>query len=99
MAIDYTLVVQTTPPVNKQPGILWLQKIPGMLSIYAGGDKYPTIAQGEPNLSITDGVYLLSVITTTGTTPPISPSVGQLWLDANYSYWVWLGKWCPMGGG
>jgi hypothetical protein len=97
MSFNYTLFVQETPPAKKAPGTLWLKKSIGLVSIAMESDKYIHFAAGNGNLSITDGTYYLTI--SEGSNPPSSPAIGQIWLQDNRSYWMFLGKWNPFGGG
>lgn len=96
MGGTYDLYVQDTPPQNKRPGTLWLKKDIGLLSIAMGENKYNHFSAGEGNLIITDGFYVRTQIASS--TPPVSPVIGQLWLQDSANYWVFLGKWVPFGG-
>jgi len=96
MAYKFTLVVQETKPINYIPGSFWLKASVGLLMINIG-EEYHHIAAGNGNLVLVDGIYYRTV--TESTTAPVAPTVGDIWLQNNNTYWAYLGKWTPFGGG
>ena len=99
MAFTYNLIVQEDKPTGVAPGTLWLKKSIGVCQIIYNDDD-PNIllpASGQGNLSISDGTYFRTVAESSS--PPSSPDEGDIWLQNDNTYWIYLGQWVPFGGG
>ncbi|MCW8831095.1 MAG: hypothetical protein OQK32_06180 [Gammaproteobacteria bacterium] len=98
MAFTYTVVIQETEPTQISPASFWIKPSQGILTIYYQDGVFHHLAAGNGNLVASDGTFFRTV--SEGTTPPVSPSIGDLWLQTDQNtYWAWLGRWCPIGGG
>jgi hypothetical protein len=97
MAMNYMVVVSETQPENRQPGTFWFINSVGLFLLYVGNGVYNQLAARQGAGSIADGIYYRETIDSA--TPPVSPSMCDIWIDDLGSAWVYLGSWVPYGGG
>lgn len=95
MSFQYKLIVNDIKPNSQIQGTLWLHKTSGVLFIAI--DDYRQMASSETTLSsLADDELWMDTIESASA--PLSPAIGQIWIQSSTTVWVYLDKWIPICG-
>jgi len=95
LSFQYKLIVNDIKPNSQIQGTLWLHKTSGVLFIAI--DDYRQMASSETTLSsLADDELWMDTIESASA--PLSPAIGQIWIQSSTTVWVYLDKWIPICG-